>query len=105
MLYFVYQSNWSEICQYEKKNLLKVTINLLKEELISMGNKNHILLRYATSYEKSEISLVPEGCHYNFEVGAWIVSDTGKLLVDSPGRPKPQTKKHDIETGEDQKGE
>jgi len=70
-----------------------------------MKEQTHILLKHATSYERPKISLAPEGCHYDNEVGAWVFSDSGKLLVEEPERPKPQTKKHDIETGEDQKGE
>lgn len=70
-----------------------------------MEKQKHILLRFATTYDRPKRSLAPDGCHYDYKVGAWVVSDSGKLLVSSPERPKPQTKKHDIETGEDQKGE
>jgi hypothetical protein len=70
-----------------------------------IDNKKHILLKYALTYKRFTGSLAPEGCHYDPSVGAWLVSDTGRLLVETPERPKPTTKKFDIETGEDQKGE
>lgn len=70
-----------------------------------MDTPKHILLKHASTYEVSSNSFVPEGCHYDQEIGAWIVSETGELFVSTPNRPGPKTKKEDIETGEDQKGE
>ncbi len=71
-----------------------------------MADKNkHILLKHATTYERFSGSLAPEGCVYDPHIGAWLISDTGKLLVETTKRPKPPTKKADVETGEDQKGE
>jgi hypothetical protein len=87
-----------------KKQYGKIALKFLGD-LKTMKRQKHILIEYATSYERLNRELTPEGCHYDFEIGAWVVSDTGRLLVESPERPKPQTKKHDIETGEDQKGE
>lgn len=48
-----------------------------------------------------------EGCHYDKIVGAWIINATNEFLVKSqdPEKPRPGTKKEDIETGEDRKGE
>jgi hypothetical protein len=70
-----------------------------------MTEKLHILLKHARSYEVRPAALAPEGCYYDYEVGAWLVEDTNQLFVDTPARSRPQTKKEDIETGEDQKGE
>jgi hypothetical protein len=67
--------------------------------------KNHVLLKYASTYERFKGSLAPEGCHYDQRVGAWLVSETGELFVGTTDRLGPRTKKEDIETGEDQKGE
>lgn len=78
-------------------------LNLRKGE--KMYRKEHMLLKYAVSYKRTETTLTPNGCIYDFQKGAWIVSKTGVLLVNTPKRPKPQSKKADIETGEDQKGE
>ncbi len=66
----------------------------------------HILLKHAKTYERFSGSLAPEGCEYNFRIGAWVITGTNKLAVESSDPPKPPTsKKNDIETGEDQKGE
>lgn len=65
----------------------------------------HILLEYARSYERGEVELTPAGCDYDLRAGAWVVKKSGILLVASPDRPRPpQSKKNDVETGEDQKG-
>jgi hypothetical protein len=69
------------------------------------NKKEHILLKYAKTYKRHIESLAPEGCIYDPCVGAWVISKTGKLLIETTKRPKPPTKKCDIETGEDQKGE
>ena len=64
---------------------------------------SHILVRVAQYRldQKSEL----EGCHYSHERGAWIENSSGNFLVHSTSgsRPKPMTKKADMETGEDQK--
>lgn len=71
-----------------------------------MINKSHLLLKYAKTYKRHEGSLSPEGCEYDFQIGAWVLKNSGELLVESADPPKPpQSKKADIETGEDQKGE
>jgi len=48
----------------------------------------------------------PVGCRYDNSLGAWILTDSNEFLVKSndPDRPRPTTKKHDLETGEDLKG-
>ena len=69
-------------------------------------NKLHLLIKHAKTYRRFSGSLEPEGCDYNFQIGAWMIKGTQELLVESADPPKPpQTKKADIETGEDQKGE
>lgn len=73
--------------------------------MIKSEKKKHILLELATTYPRPDYSLSPEGCHYDLEAGAWILSSTNELLVKSPDRPRPTTKKNDVETGEDQKGQ
>jgi len=70
-----------------------------------MDKNVHILLKYASTYEVPDISLEPKGCHYDQTVGAWVVDKTREIYITTPEGPKPQTKKCDIETGEDQKKE
>ena len=64
----------------------------------------HLLLALSKSYPIVEQDLAPHDCLYSISDGAWILQHIGSLLVDTPGRPRPATKKFDIETGEDQKG-
>ena len=64
----------------------------------------HLLLATAKTYPVTDPDLAPPNCRYSISEGAWILNDIGSLLVDTPGRPMPATKKADLETGEDQKG-
>ncbi len=71
--------------------------------------ENHFLLTKAYIYPK-EISISdPKDCEYCLRVGVWFwrFNNLNLVLVKSsnPRRPDPHTKKHDIETGEDLKGE
>lgn len=66
---------------------------------------DHILLAYAHSYDRGDVDLAPPNCVYDLGVGAWVVRESGIILVASPGPwHPPQSKKCDVETGEDQKG-
>ena len=66
----------------------------------------HPLLKNASTYARpAERDLSPEGCVYDFAIGAWVVCSTGELFIETAGGQKPRTKKQDVETGEDQKGE
>ena len=68
------------------------------------SSPKHLLLENAKSYRVSDQDLAPANCDYNLSQGAWVFRDDGSLLVENPERPRPVTKKFDIETGEDQKG-
>ena len=65
----------------------------------------HLLLASARSYHVSTQDPAPADCEYSLTEGAWVLQDVGSLLVDTPGHAMPTTKKADLETGEDQKGE
>jgi hypothetical protein len=65
----------------------------------------HPLIERAQRYLRREVDLAPAGCWYDSAVGAWRLIETGELWVETPDRAGPRTKKNDIETGEDQKGE
>lgn len=69
-----------------------------------MSNE-HPLLQRAQKYPHPQLDPAPPGCTYDPAIGAWRLNATGTLWVDSSSRDDPRTKKHDIETGEDQKGE
>ena len=69
------------------------------------SGRKHLLLDQAKSYPVSNWDLSPPGCQYNLILGAWTLKESHQLLVETPERPRLRTKKFDIETGEDQKGE
>lgn len=66
---------------------------------------NHLLLERAKTYLRFRGELTPPNCRYDQLIGAWILQTSSELLVDTPFRKGPRTKKEDIETGEDQKAE
>jgi hypothetical protein len=61
----------------------------------------HVLQRKAKTTECSKIE-APEDATYDFEAGVWR-NETGLVAYDP--RHAQSTKKNDIETGEDQKGQ
>lgn len=65
----------------------------------------HILLKKAKRYEISSFFPTPDDCTFISCSGYWVSNISGKpmMLGDNPRKPK--SKKYDIETGEDQKGE
>lgn len=65
---------------------------------------NHFLGQRAFIYEPQQAK-DPEGSKYDAKLGAWLWGLDKEFLVKStnPFRPRPTTKKQDMETGEDQK--
>ena len=76
----------------------------MKEQITEGIESEHLLLAMAKTYPVGAVNLAPQGCEYSLTEGAWILEELGSLLVDTPGRPRPESKKMDQETGEDQKG-
>lgn len=72
---------------------------------VEMEKPEHILLKYAQTYVREEKSLAPQDCYYDSELGVWKLSETDQIFVETSERAGPSTKKQDVETGEDQKGE
>lgn len=74
-----------------------------------MDNRQHLLLARAITYPLGDSrDLSPPGCVYDDIAGAWRRPGSDYLLVDDPDPDPPRppvTKKMDLETGEDQKGE
>ena len=65
----------------------------------------HILLERAKRRTVRSLPQCPEErFHYDLLVGAWVDA-SGALLVERHDSPTMKTKKGDIETGEDEKGE
>ena len=69
-----------------------------------MESRSHILLAHMRTYDHGEVDLAPSGCEYDIRTGAWVLKESGGFLVQSVAHPRPQMKKADVETGEDQKG-
>jgi hypothetical protein len=65
----------------------------------------HILFQKALVYKKRKEITPPKDYEYDHNLGAWINREADLLLIDSVDFKGQATKKHDIETGEDQKGQ
>lgn len=67
--------------------------------------REHVLIEKAFMFDNVKEPTKPKGCYYDRSVGLWRVDGTGEVMMLSDSFDKPATKKCDIETGEDQKGE
>ena len=70
-----------------------------------ISQQNHILLKLAKTYPVFTGELAPPNGRYDLLKGVWISEETGAFLSESLDFPRVATKKADVETGEDQKGE
>jgi len=61
----------------------------------------HVLLENSRRSKHRAQPDLPENAAYDAKAGWWYYSNGGN----GPPFPKPETKKNDIETGEDMKGE
>lgn len=67
--------------------------------------KDHILLDKAKKYDIPSSILIPNGCSYKAKEGFWVDDSSNIAMMKTDKPQKPTSKKCDIETGEDQKGE
>lgn len=67
--------------------------------------KKNILLEKAYTYDPSNRQVCLSGCHFDELKGYWVFDATNEACILDSEFAKPSTKKCDIETGEDQKGE
>jgi len=67
--------------------------------------KNHLLVEMAKRYENESQIQSPVNCTFMGQSGYWINNATGRPMMTEDFPQKCGTKKEDIETGEDQKGE
>jgi hypothetical protein len=63
-----------------------------------------ILLETARRTKTREQTTPYPGFHYDLELGAWVRAGVLLADVEASGKPRPVTKKDDVETGEDRKG-
>ena len=64
----------------------------------------HILLENIFTYKKRRKMFSPKGYEFDHWLGVWK-NENKSLLIESKNFLALATKKHDVETGEDQKGE
>ncbi len=67
--------------------------------------KNHIIIEKAKKYDVSNQDMTPNGCSYKAHEGFWVNNSSNIAMMRDDRIQKPTSKKCDIETGEDQKGE
>jgi hypothetical protein len=65
----------------------------------------HILFEKALIYKKRKDITPPSDFSYNYMLGAWVSNIDNTLLVNSANFKGQSTKKLDVETGEDNKGQ
>jgi len=68
-------------------------------------NTKHILIEKAFIYKKKQKKFKNKNYIYNHSLGYWIQKNNKKPAIYDTEFPVSMTKKADIETGEDQKGE
>jgi len=67
--------------------------------------KKHILLEKAFSYGVSQENTVSSNNTFDEQSGYWRNNTTNEPMMTGDNPERAQTKKADVETGEDQKGE
>ncbi len=68
--------------------------------------KKNLVIEKSFKYSPKTIGQdVPENYKYDEDNGYWVNVNSGIPMMFDNNGPRPRTKKHDIETGEDQKGE
>lgn len=67
--------------------------------------RQHLLLEKAYVYPLPKQEPKLTGCNFDYENGYWVMEDTLTPLVSENRGFGPRSKKCDVETGEDQKGE
>lgn len=65
----------------------------------------HILLQKALVYKKRKEIVPPKDYTYDGILGAWVNKNNFELLINSKDFKGQATKKLDVETGEDNKGQ
>lgn len=67
--------------------------------------KEHLLLEKAYIYPLPKSTPDMHGCRFDHPNGFWVMEESGEPLVLDLSGQGPRSKKCDLETGEDQKGE
>ena len=75
--------------------------NMRRDEIM----RQHLLLEKAYLYPLPKSGPDMRGCRFDHKKGFWVMEETGEPFVLDRSNPGPRSKKCDLETGEDQKGE
>lgn len=67
--------------------------------------QEHVLEKKAFIYDLPSAEPDMEGFHYNTIKGYWTMENSDQPCIESAVFAAPRTKKADVETGEDKKGE
>lgn len=67
--------------------------------------EKHILLDKAFIYALPKSESDMSGCSFDAQAGYWKIDEDESPCILDINRPRPQSKKADVETGEDRKGE
>jgi len=70
-----------------------------------MNAREHILTRLTVAHPLRQAPPMPDGWEFDSQVGAWTDPHTGRFMVHDVDSPNCGTKKNDLETGEDAKGQ
>jgi len=65
----------------------------------------NLIIEKSFKYNNKISEKISENTYYAQDLGFWVFSDDHSPLVFSSSSYKPQSKKCDVETGEDKKGE
>lgn len=65
----------------------------------------HVLLEVATRRPHQSVPEMPSSASYDVVGGCWMLGEKPLVRTEGSRLGTPSTKKNDIETGEDQKGE
>ena len=70
-----------------------------------MHRNDHLLTRLSVPHPLQTTTPTPPGWEFDPRVGAWLDHHTRGFMVRDIRTPRFGTKKHDLETGEDAKGQ
>lgn len=70
-----------------------------------MSVSDHVVIKQIITFPIPASPMIPGGFTYSFVDGMWVDSETNQPLVQTAHMRDPESKKNDVETGEDQKGE
>lgn len=87
------------------RNFYSKLLTTLQFKYLIIKNMKHILFQKALVYKKRKEIIPPKDYEYDYILGAWVNKLSNLLLINSVDFKGQATKKLDVETGEDNKGQ